>query len=275
MSLLPADPSAFFLELAPLFAVALLISATGFLRVYWFVSLGYAFSIVAMGALTALRMRAELSGGAALQLALLMAYGLRLGSFLLLRERSPAYRTELAEVEARNRAMPFGVKVAIWIGVALLYVAMFSPALFVLRAPGAGASAWLWTGVVIMAGGLTLESWADRQKSAAKRHAPARFCDRGLYRLVRCPNYLGEMIFWSGAFLSGAAGYGTLLHWLIAAAGLLCIQLVMLGSTRRLELKQEARYGGDPAFQCYVREVPVLIPFVPLYSLKRLRIYLG
>ena len=49
----------------------------------------------------------------------------------------------------------------------------------------------------------------------------------------------------------------------------------MIGSTKRLERKQDERYGSDPEYQRYVQTVPVLIPLVPLYSLKRWRIALG
>lgn len=31
---------------------------------------------------------------------------------------------------------------------------------------------------------------------------PHRFVDTGLYKLVRCPNYLGEVLFWTGGVLS-------------------------------------------------------------------------
>ena len=57
--------------------------------------------------------------------------------------------------------------------------------------------------------------------------------------------------------------------------GLVCIELIMLGSARRLELKQVERYGTDAAYQAYAARVPVLLPLVPLYSLRRLRVYLG
>ena len=44
---------------------------------------------------------------------------------------------------------------------------------------------------------------------------------------------------------------------------------------RLLELKQAERYGSDPAYRDYVRRVPILLPLVPLYSLRDLKIYLG
>jgi len=43
-----------------------------------------------------------------------------------------------------------------------------------------------------------------RQKSAFKARQPDRFCDVGLYRFVRCPNHLGEMLFWTGGFVAQA-----------------------------------------------------------------------
>jgi len=97
----------------------------------------------------------------------------------------------------------------------------------------------------------------------------------GVFSWVRYPNYLGEMLFWLGNFIACLpvrAGWGS---WLLAAIGLVCIELIMLGSTRRLELKQAQRYGSDPQFEQYIQTTPVLFPFVPLYSVKRLRVYLG
>ena len=44
---------------------------------------------------------------------------------------------------------------------------------------------------------------ADIQKNKAKKVNPKRFVDTGLYKFVRCPNYLGEMIFWTGVLISG------------------------------------------------------------------------
>jgi steroid 5-alpha reductase family enzyme len=64
---------------------------------------------------------------------------------------------------------------------------------------------------------------------------------------VRYPNYLGEMLFWLGNFLTGLAAYNAWWHWVLAAVGCMSIKLIMLGSTKRLELKQDERYATSAA----------------------------
>jgi len=155
---------------------------------------------------------------------------------------------------------------------------MFCPCLFnllTLRASPAWADIFSAPfGVVIMALGLVLEALADWQKSDFKARRPDRFCDVGLYRFVRCPNYLGEILFWTGGFVAGISGYSGALRWIAAGVGYVCIVLIMIGSTKRLEATQDARYGTDASYRAYVQSVPVLCPFVPIYSLKNVRVYL-
>jgi steroid 5-alpha reductase family enzyme len=263
-------------EAAVLLALALAVSSLGFYRLVYFVSTGYAFSITGMSVLVAARWGDALDVGAGLHVALLGLYGVRLGGYLLLREQEPAYRRELEVVQRRAVGVGRGKQVLIWVGVAVLYVLMFSPGWFnvVDRRLGLPSTALTLVGVAIMAAGLLLEAWADHQKSAAKRARPDRFCDVGLYRVVRCPNYLGEVVFWVGSFLAGWPAYHA--WWQVASAGvgLMCIVLIMMGSTKRLEAKQQARYGQDEAYQRYVRTVPVLFPLVPVYSLRNVRVFL-
>ncbi len=151
--------------------------------------------------------------------------------------------------------MPLARKLIIWIGVSVLYVVMFTPSLFVL-APAPGSAAPVgpavlvqWAGLAIMAGALGMEALADQQKSAFKVRFPGQFCNAGLYRWVRCPNYLGEILFWVGNWVVGLLFYTSPLRWLLAAGGLVCIVLIMLGSTKRLEAQQDARYGQNQAYR--------------------------
>ena len=254
--------------------LCLAISALGFRRVDWFISIGYGLSIAAQAVVFSVLHASALTPLVIVQQLLFLAYGLRLSWYLVARERSASFGRELEASKQRSERIVGGVKVAIWISVSALYVTMYSPGVFTLTQAASGGI-WLPIGAVVMLTGLVLESAADAQKSRLKALNPTRFVSVGLYAIVRSPNYFGEMVFWFGAFISGIAAYTSLAAWLIALVGLVCIELIMLGSARRLELKQVERYGTDAAYQAYAARVPVLLPLVPLYSLRRLRVYLG
>ena len=126
---------------------------------------------------------------------------------------------ELASVQQRGAGIKLPQKFVIWIGVSLLYVAMFSPSLFHLvggTAATPAAFVFQAIGLLIMIGGLALEATADRQKSRFKTQFPGQFCNVGVYRLVRCPNYLGEILFWLGNWVVGLAFYATLAMAIVA-----------------------------------------------------------
>ena len=110
---------------------------------------------------------------------------------------------------------------------------------------------------------------ADYQKSQAKKINPKRFCDSGLYKIVRCPNYLGEVMFWTGVFISGVNVLEGVWQWLSAIFGYICIVYIMFGGARRLEIRQNKNYGSMEDYQKYVKTTPILIPFVPLYSVEK------
>ena len=256
--------------------MTLVISALGFRRVDWFVSIGYGFSIAVQAVVFPLLYWGRFDLWAGLQSLMLLAYGMRLGVYLIGRENSPSFAPELQASKERGLHIKGWLKLTIWIAVAALYVTMYAPALVTLSAQETGnAVATLPLGIAIMVLGLAIEALADWQKSNFKAAHPKAFCNIGLFRIVRCPNYFGEMVFWAGTWISAIAAYSGLLDWALSLIGLVCIQLIMLGSARRLEMKQAERYGTDPAYQRYVASVPILLPLLPIYSLKNLRVYLG
>ena len=231
-------PSGFWL----IFAVALLISAIGFKHYIWFFSIGYGFAIAGEGVLLAVRYMDQLTPGTLIGCLLFIAYGLRLGGFLVYREMGrTAYLSRMKGEIKDSKTVPMFVKVCIWL------------------------ACFTYIGVAIMALGLIMETAADMQKNAAKKTNAGRFVDTGLYRLVRCPNYLGEMIFWTGCVISGI-GAVTGAQWILVILGYIGITYVMFSGARRLELRQNRNYGDDPEYQQYVKTVPIMIPFIPLYS---------
>ena len=43
----------------------------------------------------------------------------------------------------------------------------------------------------------------------------------------------------------------------------------MLGGARRIENRQNRMYGKDKEYQEYVKKTPIIIPFIPLYSVQK------
>ena len=246
--------------------VALIISAIGFYKYVYFISLGYGFSVAAIGAALLIVFRDRLSIGIVSLCLLFMIYGCRLSGYLLFRElKSAAYRSTMKKEIKDGKDVTFPVKCAIWITCGLLYACQTSPVLFRLQ-NGKKDEVVLIIGALIMCVGLIVESVADIQKSASKKKNPGRFVDKGLFRIVRCPNYFGEMLFWTGVFVSGVSSMEGALQWIIALLGYLGIIYVMFSGARRLELRQNRNYGDDPEYREYVKKTPIMVPLIPLYS---------
>ncbi len=249
--------------------VSLVACSVGFHAYMWFFSVGYGLAIAAIGAALAIAYHGGMGLPEWLACILLFVYGCRLSGYLLIRERkSAAYRKVLNPELDRSKRMPIYAKFALWVTCALLYTLMTIPLYFRLQ-NGVPADAMLWIGLIVMACGIALEALADLQKSAAKRKNSRRFVDTGLYRFVRCPNYLGELTIWVGMLLTGTTALKGVWQWVLAILGFVLIAWVMFSGARRLELRQDKNYGADPEYQKYVRTVPILIPFVPLYSVKK------
>ena len=261
--------SAFPMSIWILFGLAMLVSSIGFKNYVWFISLGYGFSIAAEGIAMLIIYRESLTLATVLLSVLFIVYGLRLSGYLAIREaKSASYKKHMTSEIKDGKTVPFGVKCAIWVTCAILYLTQVLPVLYRFS-EGAADSVIAYVGAGVMALGLILESAADVQKNAAKRKNPRRFVDTGLYRFVRCPNYLGEVIFWTGVFISGIGALSGVWQWVLASIGYAGIIFVMFSGARRLELRQNKNYGSDPEYQAYVKKVPILLPFIPLYSVVK------
>lgn len=247
--------------------VCAVLSAVGFYKYVYFLSIGYGLSVAGGAIAIALLFLDRLQLIHILELLLFVAYGVRLSGFLLVRElKNAAYRKTLTEVTSDEKTMPVFVKIAIWVCVAVLYTAQVSPVFYRLY-NGTATGALPFVGAAISLGGLILEAAADRQKSAQKAVNPNMVATQGLYKLVRCPNYLGEIIFWTGVFVGALDALTGAGQWILAVLAYLCIVMVMVNGAQRLEKRQHARYGSDPAYRRYAGSTPILFPFIPLYHL--------
>lgn len=260
-----------------LFLVCAVLCAVGFYKFVYFLSIGYGFAIAGGGLaifiLYLIHPTATPVFLVALQLVLFLIYGARLSGFLLVREFKNASfkKTDVAKdtlAKNKEKKMPFFVLFIIWISVAVLYVAQVSPMLF--RIVNNSTDTLLpLIGIVISVLGIVLESAADTQKSAQKKQRPDMVATQGLYRIVRCPNYLGEIIFWTGVFISGISTYATIGQWITAIAAYICIVFIMFNGAQRLEKRQMGRYGDNKEYNDYANKTPIILPLVPIYHLNK------
>ena len=251
-----------------LLAVSAVITAAGFYKFVYFLSTGYAFSVAALAVAMMIGFGTSLTLPVFILLGIIALYAARLGIFLVIREyKSGAYRKVLDEASSGYNKIPFFVKIVIWIFSSILYVMQVSPVFFRLQNGLQEAhTGWLYVGIILVAAGLLIQTVADAQKNAAKKENPKAFCSQGLFKIVRCPNYFGEILVWTGVIVSSLPCLSGWFQIAFSLAGYIGIVYVMFGSTRRLELRQNKNYGSDPGYQEYVKKTPVLFPLIPLHS---------
>lgn len=113
--------------------------------------------------------------------------------------------------------------------------------------------------------GFAIEVVADQQKSAFKRDAAndGRFISTGVWSWSRHPNYFGEIVLWLGIAIIAVpvlSGW----RWVTLVSPLfVTLLLTRISGVPMLERRGMKRWGDDPSYQAYVRDVPVLIPRPP------------
>ncbi|SCZ80480.1 DUF1295 domain-containing protein [Pseudobutyrivibrio xylanivorans] len=257
-----------------IFIVCAILCAVGFYRFVYFLSIGYGFAIVGGGITIMILSLAngwsgELTWLLVLQTLLFVIYGTRLSGFLLYREiKNAAYRKTLREATGNDKKLPIFVSITIWITVAILYTAQVSPVLFRF-ANGSTDSVIPVIGIIVSLAGIILESVADKQKSEQKKLNPEKVATEKLYKIVRCPNYFGEIVFWTGIFISGLTTYTGIGQWITAIAAYISIVYIMFNGAQRLEKRQMKRYGNDKEYNEYANSTPIIIPLLPIYHLNK------
>ena len=249
--------------------VSFLLCAEGFYRFVWFMSVGYGLSVAGIG-LSMMIM--SVAGGQfhwvyALQCIITIAYGIRLGGFLLFRElKNAKYREKMAQVGGDVKP-PIFVSVFMWVFCGFIYVMQCAGLEYrYFNGDAASPKIWVFIGIIICLIGVIIESLADKQKNEQKKLRPDMPAMDGLYKLCRCPNYLGELLFWTGMIISGIGSLHGL-QWLVALIGYAEIVIVMLSGAKRVEGRHIKNYGENPEYQAYANSVPLLFPFTKMYHM--------
>lgn len=255
------------------FVLSLLVCLCGFKKYVYFMSIGYGFSVAVIGAamsvMSLIGIYPAVGLAHYLQFALFVIYGFRLSGFLLIRElKNAAYRKTLAEATGDESKMPIFVKVVMWLTMGVLYTAQTSGVAFRLF-NGAESTICQWIGIAISLFGIILEAIADQQKSAQKAKRPDMVATEQLYKIVRCPNYFGEILFWTGVTVSSLDILQGIGQWITVIIAYILIVFIMFNGAQRLEKRQMKRYGNNAEYKAYADKTPIIIPLLPIYHLNK------
>jgi len=112
--------------------------------------------------------------------------------------------------------------------------------------------------------GLIIEIIADHQKNSFRNNIEndGQFMNIGLFSYIRHPNYLGEIMFWTGMFLF-VSPYLVGLEWLaIISPIFITVLLNFVSGINLLEKSSDKRYGHLASYNDYFKRTWRLIPFV-------------
>ena len=243
-------------QLAVGLGVSHLICTIIFYHFVYVFNYGYAWTMIVMPILYAVPHPPPLAGIALL--IVIVAYGIRLLNFAWSRYHSESYSERAANARAASQTIPLPIKIITWCftGSLMFYLGFGAWVI----ASGTKTNNALWIAVIVMVFGLLLEAIADRQKQRAKQVNKDVPCYTGLYRKIRHPNYLGEIIFHIGFYLGIVASTDEAYPLVLGAFGTGWLLMLMCDEAVISDRKQTEKYGDTEEFVNYQKRSGMLLP---------------
>jgi steroid 5-alpha reductase family enzyme len=196
---------------------------------------------------------------AGLAAAMVIAWALRLATFLFLRISDSGHDSRFDEI--KNQPLRFFMAWTLQ-GLWVLLTAATALAIITggVRAP-LGPIGIL--GIAVWTTGMLIEIVADRQKSKFRidPENKGRFINVGLWAWSRHPNYFGEIVLWTGMAIMALPLLGGLRWATLISPVFVAFLLIKVSGIPLLEAKADTRWGGSDDYEEYKRKTPALIPW--------------
>ncbi|XP_004137498.1 uncharacterized protein LOC101219154 isoform X3 [Cucumis sativus] len=192
---------------------------------------------------------------------LVVAWGLRLGFFLLMRILQWGEDRRFDEMRSNlGKLAVFWIFQAVWVWTVSLPVTVVNASNHNPSLRAADVIGWIMWLI-----GFLIEATADQQKLRFKSSPENRgkWCNVGLWKVSRHPNYFGEIFLWWGIFvasipvLKGA-------EWLVILGPIfLTLLLLFVSGIPLLEESADKKFGNVTEYVHYKRKTSPLIPLPP------------
>lgn len=121
---------------------------------------------------------------------------------------------------------------------------------------------WDAVGLFVWVLGFGIETIADQQKTAFNTEPTnqGKWIESGLWSYSRHPNYLGEILLWTGIAFFGISCFTGLERVAWISPIFIYILLTKVSGTPILDKRALEKWGDDPLYQKYRENTPALIP---------------
>ena len=192
--------------------------------------------------------------------ALIIVWATRLGGFLFSRVRKKGSDSRFKDILPN-----FRVNLLTWTLQAIWVSVTASCALVAITSANkVPIDGWAILGLILWCAGFTIEVLADRQKQVfrSKPENARRFITTGLWAWSRHPNYLGEIMLWTGIAIMALP---VLVGWQFATLMSPFFVYYLLTRVSGIEMQErqnDKTWGADAEYWKYKDSTPALWPFI-------------
>ena len=214
------------------------------------------FSFISIG-VTSIILIPDIDANQILIFFLLIFWALRLGPFLFIRRLSEGPDERLREYFKSPISLYF-----LWM-MNSLWVFLTSLSMIIIFSSSKNNEFGLiqWLGLLIWVSGFLIEVVSDTQKSKFNKKNKGIFIDVGLWKYIRHPNYLGEIIIWFGIFVISISYINSIFTFLsIFSPIFVFVLLRFLSGVPQLEQRGDEKWGQQEKYLNYKERTGILLP---------------
>ena len=190
---------------------------------------------------------------------LVVIWSLRLSSFLFLRIHRSGKdgRFDQLKTSPIRFLVPWTLQ-ALWVFLTMIVVIVIN------SQAGSAPELGIWDGIGLSVWiiGFGIESIADNQKTVfnAEPSNQGKWIDSGLWSYSRHPNYLGEILLWTGIGFFGISCFTGLERFAWISPVFIYLLLTKVSGIPILDKRALEKWGDDPEYQKYRDNTPALFP---------------
>jgi steroid 5-alpha reductase family enzyme len=189
---------------------------------------------------------------------LILIWAARLSSFLFMRIKKAGKDRRFDQIKTSfTRFMLAWTLQGFWVFMCTL------PAVTAFASESKPLDVFLILGALLWVFGFFIEVTADRQKSAfnqdPKNHG--KFISTGLWSLSRHPNYVGEVLLWTGISLISFPILEGYQYMVLLSPLFTYLLLTRVSGVNLLEANADKKWGATEAYQKYKENTPIFFPF--------------